>query len=256
VWVASQQALFFSNFDLSGNYNGDIVKFTPATGTCEVWLANVGTNGMRVAPDGNLLAAVQNTQSITEYDLVTKKATVVVDQYMGKKFNSPNDLVVHSNGTIYFTDPDYQRGNRPMELPLAVYRIDPAGTLSLIETAMEPNGIALSPDEKLLYVDQDKGGGIQVFDLDQAGVPMGAPRPFAGVTDGLAMDCAGNLYLSASGGIVSAAGMVVGQIVGGGGTHATFGGADDKTMFVVGDGSNVAMGTAVATIQMGVPGIP
>jgi gluconolactonase len=256
VWVASEQAFFFSNFDLSGNYNGDIVKFTPATDSCEVWLANVGTNGMRVAPDGNLLAAVQGTQSITEYDLTTKKATVIVDQYMGKHFNSPNDLTVHSNGTIYFTDPDYQRGSRPMELPLSVYRIDPAGGLTLIETAKEPNGIALSPDERLLYVDQDLGGGIQVFDLDASGVPMGAPRPFAGVTDGLAMDCAGNLYLSAAGGIVSSAGMVIGQIPGGGGTHGTFGGPDDKTFFIVGGGSNVALGSTLATIEWNVPGIP
>ncbi len=257
VWIASQAAFFFSNFQLDAttNYDGDIIKYTPATGTCELWLANVGTNGMGVAPDGNLLAAVNVTQSITEFDLATKQPKIIVDHYMGKKFNAPNDLIVHSNGTIYFTDPDYQRGNRPQELPLAVYRIDPKGALSIVETGDEPNGITLSPDERRLYVDLDKAGGLGVFDLDADGVPTGAARPFAGVTDGVAMDCAGNLYLSADGGIVSAAGMPLGTIPGGGGTHPTFGGVDGKTLFIVGDGSVLAQATTVATVQMNLPGI-
>ncbi|HTA18732.1 MAG TPA: SMP-30/gluconolactonase/LRE family protein [Polyangia bacterium] len=257
VWIASQGAFFFSNFELDAttNYDGDIIKYTPATGTCELWLANVGTNGMGVAPDGNLLAAVNVTQSITEFDLATKQPKIIVDHYMGKKFNAPNDLIVHTNGTIYFTDPDYQRGNRPQELPLAVYRIDPEGALSIVETGDEPNGITLSPDERRLYVDLDKAGGLGVFDLDADGVPTGAARPFAGVTDGVAMDCAGNLYLSADGGIVSAAGTPLGTIPGGGGTHPTFGGVDGKTLFVVGDGSVLAQATSIATVQMNLPGI-
>ena len=257
VWIASQSAFFFSNFQLDAttNYDGDIIKYTPATGTCELWLANVGTNGMGVAPDGNLLAAVNVTQSITEFDLATKQPKIIVDHYMGKKFNAPNDLIVHTNGTIYFTDPDYQRGNRPQELPLAVYRIDPKGAISIVEMGDEPNGITLSPDERRLYVDLDKAGGLGVFDLDADGVPTGAARPFAGVTDGVAMDCAGNLYLSADGGIVSAAGTPHGTIPGGGGTHPTFGGVDGKTLFIVGDGSVLAQATTIATVQMNLPGI-
>jgi gluconolactonase len=257
VWIASQAAFFFSNFELDAttNFNGDIIKYTPATGTCEVWLANAGTNGMGVAEDGNLLAAVNTTQSITEFDLVTKKPTIVVDQYMGKKFNSPNDLIVHSNGTIYFTDPDYQRGNRPQELPLAVYRIDPTGAISLIETASEPNGITLSPDETLLYVDQDTGGGLGVFDLDASGVPVGTARHFAGSTDGVAMDCAGDVYESSGGGVFNPAGLSIGAIPEGGGTHPTFGGADWKTLFIVGDGSNLALLTQVSIVPMNLPGI-
>jgi gluconolactonase len=257
VWIASEAAFFFSNFDLDAatNYDGDIIKYTPATGTCEVWLAGVGTNGLGIAADGNLLAAVNVTQSITEYDLGTKKSKVIVDHYMGKPFNAPNDLIVHSNGTIYFTDPDYQRGNRPQDLPLSIYRIDPMGVISLIATAQEPNGITLSPDETHLYVDEDKGGGLVVYDLDAKGVPTGAPRPFAGVTDGVAIDCAGDLYLSAAGGIVSPTGAAIGTIPGDGGTHATFGGADGKTLFIVGDGSNLAGAKTTATVQMNVPGI-
>jgi gluconolactonase len=257
VWVASQAAFFFSNFELDAttNFNGDVIKYTPATGQCEVWLADAGTNGMGIAPDGNLLAAVNTTQSITEFDLVTKQPKIIVDHYMGKKFNAPNDLIVHSNGTIYFTDPDYQRGNRAQELPLAVYRIDPTGVLTLIETAMEPNGITLSPDEKLLYVEQDTGGGLGVFDLDPNGVPVGPSRHFAGSTDGIAMDCAGDVYESSGGGVFSPAGMSLAPIPGGGGTHPTFGGADGKTLLVVGDGSNLTLATQVSTVQMNLPGI-
>lgn len=257
VWIASQQAFFFSNFSLDAttNFVGDIIKYTPATGTCEVWLAGASTNGMGVAPDGNLLAAVNTTQSITEFDLVTKKPTIIVDHYMGKKFNSPNDLIVHSNGTIYFTDPDYQRGNRAQELPLAVYRIDPTGALTLLETAAEPNGITLSPDETLLYVDQDNGGGVGVFDLDANGIPMGAPRHFSGSSDGIAIDCAGDLYLSSGGGVFNPAGMSIGAIPGSGGTHPTFGGADWKTLIIVGDGSNLALATQVSVVPMNLPGI-
>jgi gluconolactonase len=226
---------------------------------CEVWLAAAGTNGMGIAADGNLLAAVNTTQSITEFDLATKKATIIVDHYvdhyMGKKFKAPNDLIVHSNGTIYFTDPDYQRGNRPQQLPLAAYRIDPAGAISLIETAKESNGITLSPNERLLYLDQDTAGGLSVFDLDADGVPTGAPRAFGPVTDGVAMDCAGDLYLSAMGGILSPTGAALGTLPGGGGTHATFGGADGKKLFLVGDGSVLAQATDIAIIPMNLPGI-
>jgi gluconolactonase len=257
VWVASQQAFFFSNFELSAatNYAGDIVKYTPATGVCEIWLPGGSTNGLGIAPDGNLLGAVNTTQSITKFDLVTKQPTIVVDHYMGKRFNSPNDLIVHSNGTIYFTDPDYQRGTRAQQLPMAVYRIDPTGALSQIETAMEPNGITLSPDEKLLYVEQDTGGGLSVFNLDANGVPVGAAHHFAGNTDGIAMDCAGDVYESAAGGIFSPAGTSLGMIPGGGGTHPTFGGPDWKTLIVVGGGGNMALATQVSVIQYNVPGI-
>jgi gluconolactonase len=257
VWVESQKAFFFSNFEQSPamNFIGDIIKYTPATGQCETWLAGASTNGLGIAADGNLLGAVNTTQSITEFDLATKQSTVIVDHYMGKHFNSPNDLIVHSNGTIYFTDPDYQRGTRVAELPTAVYRVDPTGSVQLIETAMEPNGISLSPDETRLYVEQDGGGGVSVFDLDASGVPQGVARPFAGGTDGIAMDCAGDVYLSAMGGIFSAAGASVGTIPGGGGTHPTFGGSDGMTLLVVGGGPDATLVTQVSTVQFNVPGI-
>jgi gluconolactonase len=268
VWIGSQAAFFFSNFDLSTydltpvtKYDGDIIKYTPATGQCEVWLADVGTNGLGVAPDGNLLATSQNTQSITEFDLVTKQPTIIADHYMGKRFNSPNDIIVHSNGTIYFSDPTYLLGNRPQELPTAVYRIDPTGAISQVATGGRPNGVTLSPDEKRLYVEQNESG-LQVYDLDANGVPTAGPRPFripippmTTVTDGLAVDCAGNVYLAFEGFILAPDGKQLGTIPGGGATNPTFGGVDGKTLIVVGGGSVVANGNLVATVQMNLPGI-
>jgi gluconolactonase len=251
VWVPSEKAFFFSNFqigDAASNFNGDIIKYTPG-GQCEIFIKDVGTNGLGIAPDGNLLGASHLTRSIVEFDLVTKQPKTLLDNYMGKKLNSPNDIIVHSNGTIYFTNPDYEVGNRPMEMGTAVLRIDPAGIASMIAMGGEPNGITLSPDEKRLYVEQD-GSGVKVYDLDDTGAPSSGPRDFSMQTDGMAVDCAGNVYLSGAGAIVSPDGKVIANIPGGGGTMPTFGGADGKTLLIIGGGTNVA------TVQMNLPGLP
>jgi gluconolactonase len=263
VWIASQNAFFFSNFEhfsanaAASNFNGDIIKYTPSTGQCEIFITNVGTNGLGVAPDGNLLATSHLTRSITEFDLVTKQPKIILDSYMGHKLNSPNDIIVHSNGTIYFSNPDYELGNRTKEMPTSVIRIDPLGAASLVAMGGEPNGVTLSADERRLYVEQDppSGTGVKVYDLDLNGVPTAGPRDFTGSTDGMTMDCAGNLYLSGAGTIVGPDGKTVGTIPGGGATMPTFGGADGKTLLVLG-GQNMATGTMVATVQMNVPGLP
>ena len=254
VWIASQNAFFFSNFEngtaaaTASNFDGDVIKYTPG-GQCEVFIKDVGTNGLAVAPDGNLLATSHLTRTITEFDLVTKQPRIIADNYMGLKLNSPNDIIVHSNGTIYFSNPTYQLGNRTQEMPASVVRIDPAGALSLVAMGGAPNGVTLSPDQARLYVEQD-GSGVKVYDLDANGVPTAGPRDFSGQTDGMSVDCAGNVYLSGSGGIIGPDGTQVGTIPGGGGTMPTFGGVDGKTLFVVGSG------TLAATVQMNLPGLP
>jgi gluconolactonase len=256
TWVASQNAFFFSNYVVRSPTGGDIIKYTPG-GPCEVFIKDVGCNGLAVTPDGNLLAACQQSRSVIRFDLTTKQATTVADGYMGMMLDSPNDLVVHSNGTIYFTNPVYELGNRPPGFGLAVFRIDPAGVINLI-TQGPCNGIALSPDEKKLYVllaggGQAGGGGpggfnspAAVWDLDPAGIPSNrGTLDISG--DGMAVDCAGNLY--ASGTISSADGQDIGAYVSDG-TNLAFGGADGKTLLVV--GRNVQ----VRELQMNVPGLP
>jgi len=243
TWVASQSAFFFSNYAIRQATGGDIIKYTPG-GDCELFIKGVGCNGLAVTDDGGLLAACQQTRSLVRFDLVTKQATSVVDRYMGMMLDSPDDLAIHSNGTIYFTNPTFELGARPPGFGLATFRLDPSGALSLIAQGLS-NGIALSPDEKKLYVLTSFTQG-SAWDLDAQGVPSNrSSLPFGG--DGMAVDCAGNLYVS--GRIYTSVGQSIGSYVTGG-TNLSFGGADRKTVLVVG------IGQQVRELQMSVPGLP
>jgi gluconolactonase len=239
TWIASQHAFFFSNYAVQQATGGDIIKYTPG-GTCETFIEGVGCNGLAVSNDGNLLAACQQSRSVVRFDISSKQMTTLADNYLGMMFDSPNDLVMHSNGTIYFTNPVYELGGRAPGVGLSVFRIEPSGSVDLI--ANTPcNGIALSPDERLLYV---LFAGM--WDLDAQGVPSNE-RPLFAAGDGMAVDCSGNLY--ASGNIFSPAGAPLGNYVSGG-TNLAFGGALGKTVLVVG------RGTQVRELQMNVPGLP
>jgi gluconolactonase len=134
-----------------------ILVFFPETGkTAEFSKPSGRSNGLKFDAMGRLIAAEgANTGgnrriSRTEKDLST---TVLADKYMGKRFNSPNDLTLDSQGRIYFTDPRYV-GDEPIELPRqSVYRIDPDGTVTeVIQDVKKPNGLVISPDGKTLYV--------------------------------------------------------------------------------------------------------
>jgi gluconolactonase len=228
TWVPSQNAFFFSNFAHSnpgGMAPGNIVK-VDMNGTCSTWTTDVGTNGLHVGANGNLFAACHKTRSVTEFDINTKQPRIVADMYMGKQFDSPNDLVVRSDGNIYFSNPNYELGGRPAGFGPASFRIDPMGVVTLLSQGGEPNGVELSPDEKTLYIVQ---GGV--FTLDASGTPtktnQGPPN-----ADGFAVDCAGNLIIQ--------------------GTNSAFGGPDGKTLIVVSNGA----GPSVKFVQMTVPGMP
>lgn len=243
TWIASQNAFFFSNFVQGAAGPGDMLKYTPATGQCEVFVTGDGCNGLAVAPDGNILAACQKTRAVMKYDVTSKEGTVVVDMYMGQMLDSPNDIVAHSNGTIYFTNPTFELAGRPPGLGSAVLRIDPAGVLSLIAKG-GVNGIALSPDEKRLYV-----VGQGSWDLDDKGVPA-ATKNAAAVplgNDGIAVDCAGNVY-EKGGTIHDPQGQQIGQFPAG--TNMAFGGPDGKTMLIAGPAG------AARLVPMNLPGLP
>jgi gluconolactonase len=238
TWVASQKAFFFTNFVAGSASGGDIVKYTPG-GDCEIFIRNVGCNGLAASKDGNLLAACQQTRSIQRFDLKTKMATTVADRYMGTMLDTPNDLVQHSNGSIYFTNPTNELAGRPVGVGRAAFRVDPNGTVSMIREG-DCNGIALSPDEKKLYVLLSG-----MWDLDAQGVPSNRQGMFT-TGDGMAVDCAGNVY--ANGSIFSADGKNLGSW--GSGTNLAFGGDDGKTVLVAGSGKQLR------ELKMSVPGLP
>jgi gluconolactonase len=239
TWIASQKAFFFSNFVIRQSGPGDMIKFTPETGQCEFFIEGNGCNGLGVAPNGNIIAACQTPRALMEYDPLTKQGKVLADMAEGKLLDSPNDLIAHANGTIYFSNPTFELGGRPPGLGNALLQLSPAGAVTVIATGAL-NGIALSPDQKLLYV-----VGMGVWDLDGQGV-LSNRRTFTLGSDGIAMDCAGNIYDN-GGNIRNPQGQNIGKFPAG--TNMAFGGPDAKTLLVVG-------GVGAHTVQMNVPGLP
>jgi gluconolactonase len=240
TYVKSQNALYFSNFDILQGTGGDIIKVTLDDKQCVRFTSNVGCNGLAVGVPGKVLGACQQSRAVESFDLVTKAPTTLASEYLGKMLDTPNDLIVHSNGTIYFTNRLAELDGRPQGHGPAVFYIDPQGTLKEIGKG-DGNGIALSPDQRTLYVNN-----LGTWPLDENGVPgEKAPQMVGG--DGLAVDCAGNLYES-GGNIKNAEGQGIGSFPGG--TNMAFGGPDGKVLFVVSGGSNVR------AVHMNVPGIP
>jgi gluconolactonase len=222
TWIASEGAFFFSNYPIGQFTGGDILKFTPG-GACEIWLQNVGCNGLGVSPSGNLLGACQGPRAVMEYDVKTKAGRQIATMANGKMLDSPNDLIARSDGNVYFSNRTAENGNRPVGLGEALVRIDPLGVTSVIQVG-GLNGVALSPDETKLYV-----VGMGTWTLDAQGTPgqKGGRTPGG---DGIAVDCAGNILIN--------------------GTNSAFGGPDGKTLFIVGGG------TMARTVTMTVPGLP
>jgi len=239
TWVASQKAFFFSNFVVGAAGPGDMIKYDPATDKCEVFITGTGCNGLVAAGPDQVLGACHTPRALMRYDLITKKGMVVVDMAEGKKLDSPNDVVLHKNGTIYFSNATYELGGRPQGLGQALLRIDPMGTLTVVAKG-GINPLGLSPDYKRLYA---MGG---YWDLDEQGVPGAKKGGFTLGGDGIAVDCAGNVYTN-SGAIIGPDNQRVGSYAGG--TNQAFGGEDGKTLLVVGNRN-------AHTIQMNLPGIP
>jgi len=224
--------------------------------------SDVGSNGIALGPNGELYLAVHKDGSIRRLSPATPTtSTVVAAQYMGKRFNSPNDVVVRSDGTVYFSDPDaYQAPQPAPQAKTRVYRVSPGGDVSVVdETIGQPNGVLLSLDEQTLYV--SGGGGLLKFPVMADG-STGARAPFGNGTaytgsDGMAIDCAGDLYVALNAAVVvlSPAGTELGRInVTGaqGVTNTAFGGADRKTLFI----TTLDSKPGIFKVDLGVPGLP
>lgn len=170
------------------------------------------TNGKTRDLQGRLICCEHDTRRVTRTEL-DGTITTLVERYQGKKLNAPNDVVVHSNGSIWFTDPgygilsDYEGHIDKFELPPNVYRLDPS-TGEVIEVTGElarPNGLCFSPDEKLLYIvdtgqPADKPHPIKVFDV-VGGKKLERGRIFCdmgkGGSDGIRCDMDGNIWAAA-----------------------------------------------------------
>jgi gluconolactonase len=256
VWFHDRSSLFFSDFGVassSDNFNGSIVEYTPAGG-CSNFIENAGTNGLAIGLDGSLIGCRHLDQTITAFDLTSKADTVIVPDFNGEHFSSPNDIAIRSDGNLYFTDPAWQLGNRDQELPQSVYRRDPEGNLSVVEALAErrPNGVSLSPNETLLYVAVINPNEIRVYDVDATGATSNA-RSFitAESSDGMVVDCAGNLYLTGGGGVTiySPEGSSLGSISASSASNVAFGGPDRKTLFIT-------AGSQLLSIELAIPGMP
>lgn len=196
--------------------NSRILRLPRPGAALEVWRADSGrSNGLLFDPQGRLLACEGNEfgpngrRRITRTDMQTGAVEVLTDRFDGVQYNAPNDIAACSNGQIFFTDPCYGDRTTMQMTHESVYRIDVDGTVTRVitqPTIQRPNGIALSPDERTLYVVDScpiLGGHrkIWAFDLASEGTVSNQRQiyDFGGGRggDGMAIDQQGNLYIAA-----------------------------------------------------------
>jgi gluconolactonase len=253
VWIGD--SLYFSEMTDADIPPARILKLAPG-GTVSVAVMNSGSNGLAVDANGMLFAAVHKDGSVSQVALPSGPVTPVVSTYNGKRFTSPNDLAIRSDGTIYFSDPKYQNSANPQGAE-RLYWVTPAParTVTAVTGAPStPNGVTLSADEKTLYV---SGSGLKKFTVNADGSltnPTDVPGGSGG--DGMVLDCAGNLYVATGGNvqILMAAGGASKSITVDGGasiTNVAFGGMDHKTLYVTAQGQR-----GVFSIALNVPGFP
>ena len=167
------------------------------------------------------------------------KVEVVADNYQGKKFNSPNDVVVRRDGQIYFTDPAFAGAADKRELDFnGIFHVTPKGEIDLVaKWTTRPNGITLSPDGRILYVSDSDRRAVVAFDLDKNGGASKA-RDFLtkveGIPGGMRTDEKGNLYVAAKGvGIYTPQGKKTGTLLmGEQAANVAFGGDDMETLYI------------------------
>lgn len=271
VWIPTDNALVFS--DIPGNR---MRRWRPGQSDAEVYRAPSGwSNGLTLDADGNVLACEHGGRRVSRaaYGDPTS-TTAVADTWGGEPLNSPNDLVVHSSGAIFFTDPTYGAdsgrtprfggaGQKPALDFQGVYRVDTDGSLQRVvgEGFSQPNGLAFTPEESALYigdsqerliwrydVNDDLTLGSRTLFLDQSG----DARP--GAPDGMKVDAEGRLWTTGAGGVSvhAASGEYLGVFeMQEHAANLTFGGDGFSTLFMTAATSVYRIQTAVTGIAPG-----
>ena len=259
LWWKEGGHLLFSDI-----HNSKRMKYVPGGGVSVVLDGTNRANGLTRDLQGRLVACEHDSRRVTrtEHD---GSLTVIANSFGGRRLNRPNDVVVKSDGGIYFTDP-WTSPAAPEQWDLTVagvYRITPdLGTLSLlVGDFVLPNGLAFSPDESILYINDTRRGHIRAFDLlpngtlarhtDRVFADLRGPEP--GVPDGMKVDVEGNVYCGGAGGIwvLDRTGKKLGRIVHGAPatTNLAFGGDDWRTLYFT---SRNHLGSVVVKV----PGLP
>ena len=224
--VASDGRVYFSDITFtrsSGMQAGHIWVYDPETEQTTIFRSPSGmSNGIKFDARGRLVVAEgadYGGRRVTRTNMETGKSEIIAGLYQGAPFNAPNDIAIDEKGRIYFSDPRYL-GHEPIRQPvMGVYRIDPVGSIQrVINDAGKPNGLAISPDQKTLYVVSHDNGtfygaalapemkprkghmALLAYDLDPEGMPKFREdlvnyAPGDG-PDGLVVDVEGNLYVA------------------------------------------------------------
>ena len=265
VWFADVNCLLFSDIP-----NQRMLRCSPGGEVSVFREPSNFTNGNTRDRQGRLISCEHGTRRVTRTE-VDGSITVLADSFEGKRLNSPNDVVVRSDGSVWFTDPtygilsDYEGYRAEPEQPTRnVYRIDPAsGALSVVaDDFRQPNGLAFSPDETMLYVadsarshDETAPSHIRVFDVED-GSRLVNGREFCnldnGIPDGLRTDTAGNVWTSAGDGVHCFApdGTLLGKIlVPQTVANLTFGGPRRNRLFITATRSLYAVYTTATGAQ-------
>jgi gluconolactonase len=263
VWMPAGRYLLWSDIP-----NDRMLRWHETTGQVDEYRKPAGfTNGLARDRQGRLIACEHGGRRVTrtEHD---GSITVICDRFDGKRLNSPNDVAVTSDGAVWFTDPPfgilglYEGYKGEQELPTNIYRVDgQTGEVTLVSGEVKrPNGLAFSPDEHYLYVDNwdlthkvlmryevnadgTIGNGKVFYDFTRD------PEPVA--LDGIKVDVQGNVYVSAPGGvwILSPTGKALGRIVPPEhDANFTFGDADGRSLYLTAS-------TGLYRVRLNVPGI-
>jgi gluconolactonase len=208
VWFGDARCLLWSDIP-----NNRIMRWDEETGAVSVFRKPSSyANGNTRDRQGRLVTCEHDTRRVTrtEYD---GSVTVVLDRFDGKPLNSPNDVVVKSDDSVWFTDPpfgilsNYEGHVAPVELPTNVYRVDRQGAATVVAGDIpRPNGLAFSPDESRLYVVVSGAmpREIRVFDMVDGGTRLANGRVLidcgTGIPDGFRCDTDGNLWCGWGGG--------------------------------------------------------